>query len=144
MTVVHGVARDPENNTISGAPVAARLVAASPALLAGGEVVGPAITSTGTFGAWSLDLIPIEALVVSEGAYYVLLVGDDLYKITVPSSGPVEITDVLVEPGPLPATGVSLATFLAFAAKHPPGVILEFDDPLPTVDEPTIIYRKQL
>lgn len=143
MTVVYGVARDPENKTISGAPVAARLVAASPALSGGGEIVGPAISATGTFGAWSLDLIPISQLVVTEGAHYVLLVGDDLYKITVPDSGPVEVSSVMIVPGPLPANGVTLAMFLEFAANHPPGVILELDDPLPTVTEPTIIYRKQ-
>lgn len=143
MTVVYGVAKDPEGKTISGAPVAARLVASSPALLAGGEVVGPAITLTGTFGAWQLDLIPISQLVVTEGAHYVLLVGDDLYKITVPDSGPVEVASVMVVPGPLPANGVSLAAFLEFAENHPPGVILELNDPLPTVTEPTIIYRKQ-
>lgn len=109
MTTITGKVQDATGAAVAGLAVRAELVAASTELLAGGEVVRNAEATSAADGTWSLSLLPVSALAQSTGAYYRVRAGGQVYTITVPDAGSHNVASVLVVPGPLPATGATVA-----------------------------------
>jgi hypothetical protein len=119
MTVVQNTLKDSTGGLVVGAVVQAALVGSG--FLADGtaQIVRSVSTVSGADGKWSLDLTPQSAL---EGSsYYVVREDGRSYTITVPSVGPADLRDCLIDPPVLGLQEVGLSQAVADTLYEPLG-----------------------
>lgn len=122
MTEVNGKLLKPDGTPVVGASIVAHLVAPSTWLADNkGDVVAWATTSSGSDGTWTLDLTPQTAYEAVSG-YYVVREGSKAYAVSVPVNGPVDVSDIQVDPTTLdPKAPDAPALFISRAELGQPG-----------------------
>lgn len=128
MTEVRGKLVKPDGSAVVGASVVAHLVAPSAWLKNNaGDVVAEATTVTGSDGSWSLNLTDQTKYEMVDG-FYVIREGHAAYAVSVPAAGPVDVSDIRVDPTTLtPTEPVPPSLYLARAEMGQPGGVAPLD-----------------